>query len=314
MDIQKKRVRVLTLNIKGLPNFYDKTSRERTRELVPLLLKENPDVICLQEVFDADVRKIIVDGLSVNYPEIISNFKFQNRGVKKIFNWLGSSGLMIISKYEISWHQYLPFKYVGGPDTLSWKGVLAAKIVLYSGISQISFIIFNTHLNANSNTLITKKFLDNDIFRKKQLRFINSFVMSQEHDNIIICGDFNIKDLIINKRYEDVFRSLNPDSLGYTVDYYLNKSDVLNYKSRMRIDYTFIYSRNYGSSQIKPITSDIYFPGQVPYDILSDHFGVISELEVCETKNTNHRTYETDVLPSFWKRICCAFCCFGKII
>lgn len=315
-----KRIKLLTLNIKGLPKIYDHTSRERAEELVPIILGSGVDVICLQEVFDSGVREILVEGLSDMYPNILTNFR-----QKYPPNFLGNSGLLIAvaKEFSVDWHQFIPFENISGPDALSWKGILGTKIT-YKQDNSINFIVFTTHLCSNSKTLLTKKTVNNTRNREKETELIHNFISAQNHDNIVLCGDFNFDDKSISyfnleySGYTDVYRKFNP-SQGYTIDYRNNHS-MVTWKSRTRIDYTFIFNKQTDPFSIEEpvvslnaISSHLFYPGQVPNDLLSDHFGIISEFEVSTPRYSKHVTFKPKKQISFWKRVLFPFCCYGVL-
>ena len=311
----KIRLNILTLNIKGLPWYYDSSSRERSKKIARLVNTKDCDVVCLQEVFDSGVRKNLLQELSKNYKFIIPEATYHYPNFLNFTNYLGPSGLFIASKYEITWQQFIPYLETRGADALSWKGILGCQIKLNLNTR---IMIFVTHMNANSHTLITKRKLNNTFIRNQQSIQIIDFIQTTTFDfklNFILCGDFNFVSASDTYRifpplqFKDVYRITHPDSSkepGYTIDSEINQNMVHN-KNRSRIDYTFA---NTNDGNLEIVDSELFYPGIITMHLESDHFGISSDYVVKEKSGNKKPETYPKFKPGYWKRF---FCCFGSI-
>jgi len=134
-------ITLCTFNVALLPHFvcmYNgvRPSLDRVHEVLHAILKRNDDIVCIQECFHTGAARILIRGLSAQYPYIVYN---AGANWKKL-----SSGLMIASKLPLSRPQYWPHERSIATDTFSMKGVLCATVQTHRG----PIAIINTHLNA----------------------------------------------------------------------------------------------------------------------------------------------------------------------
>ena len=181
-------------------------------QLIKYLKEQDADIICLQEVlyYQFNLMKLLLK------MDGIFGLHVNNKKVK--------FGICILSKRKIieSNHFLLTSKK-------EQRGLLS--------INSTDLLIINTHLGLDSDE------------RKLQISEILDFTKGK-CDNIIICGDFNEKNIYMNN-FNDVAVDLNKDNLPTF--------------AKNRIDYCFI-SEN--------LTAKSYIVDEV---YMSDHFPVIVE-------------------------------------
>jgi len=303
------RIKLLTLNIKGLPIPIERDSISRANKVAEILRESDYDIICLQEVFDNEVREILVRKLEQQYPFIIEKSKYHFPCLLDNVNWLQDSGLFFASKYKILWHQFVPFLNCEGLDSLAFKGTLGTCIQISDDSQKEpkSLMVFTTHLNAHhSETAL------------KQLDEIMSFINQQNYTNLVLCGDFNIderggnyNELISKTNGIDLFRKMFPDietDPGFTIDSDLNHNMVSG-DAHYRVDYLLDLSPG-GSKNLEVNNIKLMYAGEVPDNLLSDHFGV--EMEIEPPTGNNKGNYIN--LPRFTKFLPRLFyCCTGCI-
>ena len=292
-----RNLRILTLNVAGLPAPISKKPEERLPKLAKLLSeKQNDyDVICLQELFDESLREIVVNTLLPNFPYQIARSTHHLPGVIDYVNWLENSGLFLASKVPITWKQFVPYKNATGPDKLAWKGVLGACLA-YPGGKKV--MIFTTHLQSDDGAHGAHA------YRKEQLDDLIEFVQQQEYDHAVICGDFNISESnglhyhdLVDKLSQiggvDTWRSMYPDcnkDPGYTMDCDKNHNMMPGSNYQARLDYTF--TCKVSDYDIKSIS--IWYPGDIKTKLLSDHFGVLTEIFI---ENPSDVTTHSQPIP-----------------
>lgn len=247
-------LKIISYNISALPKWcnFNGNPFKRIEEIIDLLIKNNADVICLQEVFDIKIRNRIYQEL------LIYDFHYKP---SNSFFYL-SSGLMILSKHKIISKGFEAYNNYSGEDSLSEKGILYITIEINNTV----YTIVNTHLNANAIFSLTRICVRT---REKQIHQLLEFIKNRDtnRDNIILCGDFNI-DLYdshnmfnkINNIYKFNISSIN----------FINNTKLITYsKSNKQLDYIFYFynTPKHISFNYKLIKSD-----------LSDHYPIILNL------------------------------------
>lgn len=149
--------------------FHDKERRNRIAEH---LRSESyrTDIVCLQEIFSDGYRNFMVRTLKDEYPHALD---------VAAPSWGTSSGLLVLSKYPILDHRFVPYRKVSGLDRCAEKGVLCA---LLSVGEQTAVRLFTTHCSASGDAPMNVR----------QLRR----VYREFHPEIsptLIAGDLNIE-------------------------------------------------------------------------------------------------------------------------
>jgi len=195
-------------------NFFPKTfiswniqelflyiNTNKINNIVDRLTKFNVDLLCLQEVFDDNSKKIIIDSLKNIYPYYLLG----NTNKKYIIG--EDSGLMIFSKYPIN------FVREDKLEGLQWPDYMALKTTLYFSIGNLNFA--TTHLQS----------VYEDISKKQLLKlFVDS-----PFDNFIILGDLNNSNVynILNVPVNNICYTCDDLILDYILPIKYEKLDVL---------------------------------------------------------------------------------------
>lgn len=311
--VPPETIRVLTLNVDCLPFPLTKDGEYRISEMCDQIVSEGIDIVCFQECFDKQVQKIVSEKFMGTHPYQLLHQRYNAHGVIDWLNWLEDSGLVVLSRYQITGSKFIPFEHIEGIDSLCWKGVLGFSVRVSE---EHSLMVFTTHLISNDQW---KGSRDESGVRREELTEIINFMIEEEilnsdennkdHGNTIICGDFNFAEgskeyeNFMNSKMIDVWRTVFPDketNPGYTWDGVRNKN-MIHGNHRARIDYFFDAWKN---TEFKKEGCRLFIPGKEPYECLSDHFGVVCEIVVSSLKRSDLRMIDYDnVGPGFLSRI-----------
>mmetsp|Transcript_15989 Transcript_15989/g.23169 ORF Transcript_15989/g.23169 Transcript_15989/m.23169 type:complete len:317 (-) Transcript_15989:80-1030(-) len=187
-----RKIKFLSLNIFLRPPPI-KTNGSDYKDLRTLYfckhLMKKYDIICLQECFDSYSlrrKKIIHEGKHLN---------FQYHAVSPDPRWydphLIDGGLLILSKYRILNQEFLPFEHEVFPDSVAYKGILYAKILIQGK----NLHLFTTHLQSKHPTSNPDKYLEYREVRRAQVVQLREFIDSKIGDSnepVVVAGDLNI--------------------------------------------------------------------------------------------------------------------------
>jgi endonuclease/exonuclease/phosphatase family metal-dependent hydrolase len=297
-------IRLLTYNLAMLPLFTGIAKKERARAFINEICNHRHyDILCLQEIFDEEIRQQLVNGLKDRYPYMVEKSSDHD-----IFN--EDSGLFFASRFPILRHTYREFyaKSIGTWDALVDKGLFIACLKLGTDDNQRILHIYNAHLQSDKPGYKT---------RKSQLaqvrRFVEKALKTERQKSkplkvsAVLLGDFNVigdksreyKRMMSLLGYPiDLYRKLNPDAEGYTWNSKENlflKYDDAHDRDMQRLDYIFTFNRipyaddNREKHQINGIeckSCDLFIPKKsglpdLPDDCdLSDHYGVEAVIEI----------------------------------
>ncbi len=269
-------LRVLSLNTFGAP-FLAKNISKRFEHLADALRDEDPDVICLQEVF-LYPHLHLLRVLLPEYP--YTAFKRFIYGPK--------GGLVIFSKYPLEKSTYKGFSNRGSIKSTSVAMHLIRNGMLSVQLKDLPVTIINTHLTPNTDI----DWDENNRFSKylaSQLSQVASLVQREKlkGNDTILTGDFNVppdstlyEEFIESSQMLDLFSDMDRPTYH---DSYLPET-----KLPRRIDYIFIPS---SSKRIRHVSSAYILEKPVmiqgDYMYLSDHKGVMTELVITpDTKAT----------------------------
>jgi hypothetical protein len=117
---------ILSWNVRELLCY----STPHSRNLIGIYLKQfKTDVIFLQGVFNNTTRQYIIDELSDIYQFYITG------DLHKEYILGEDSGLLVLSKFPISFNKFIHFSNMGMPDKLTSKGVM------YITINNLNFAV-----------------------------------------------------------------------------------------------------------------------------------------------------------------------------
>jgi endonuclease/exonuclease/phosphatase family metal-dependent hydrolase len=289
-------IKLLTYNVKMLPGVAGAGSGDlnRAAAITNAVGAMDPDIICLQEVFDEDARDVFVQNLRPRYPHQVPKSSTTDLSPE-------DSGLFFASKLPIKWHGFEEFEDAepGTFDAASDKGIFGARIDVSARLQAIKYLhVFNTHLQATEAYHAT---------RAKQLTQARHFmvkVLTGVHDTAhagaVLVGDLNIlaevliaealhptaeyRSMVSRLGYpRDLYRDLHDCEPGYTWDPVFNEMIPRNDKDRQRIDYALAFDEiPAGDDNARPPpigrfecshVAIVRF-GATPATCLSDHFGV----------------------------------------
>ncbi len=154
--------------------------KKRIKGILTKITRVEPDIVCLQEVFDDEAASVLFTALSKKYSHFYLKIGPRNFGFNE--QTLGvNSGLFIASKYEITHPTFTLFSETPTPMN---RGVFD---FIIQGEKGKKAHIYTTHLEPFSST-------PGPEFREKQLRKILQKIQNdlQEPISCIFCGDLNI--------------------------------------------------------------------------------------------------------------------------
>jgi endonuclease/exonuclease/phosphatase family metal-dependent hydrolase len=187
------KLKIISYNICALPyyvNLYG-NPHERIHKIIKFIKQQRAHIICLQEAFDINIRKILIKNLDKHYYSY-----YMNSTSKYKLN----NGLMIFTIYPIIYNKYILYNNACGEDRFSEKGTLYCTIKVPTKKSFKKVTILNTHLNADA--IFSFKFLCKKV-RIKQVNQLRNNIKNIKND-IILCGDLNIDIIDDIKIYNNI--------------------------------------------------------------------------------------------------------------
>lgn len=282
-------VEVVSLNCWGL-KYISSLTDERIDHIASFLHARDPDIVCLQEIWQQRHWRVVSHRLRDTHPY-----------AKYFYSGIFGSGLAILSKYPITQTQMRGYTLNGRPQAFwrgDWyvgKGVASAVVDLPDG-RQMQ--LFNTHMHAPYNEKVDT-YLCHRIAQGWELRkILRASVMAGYIT--FVTGDFNSVPGSLVHRFlttdlSDTFLTLNPDTplfppenedgevtctASEVVDVYGCTCDVspTNTWRRMqaptmrakRLDYIF------HDNQVTPLACEVVLTEPIPEVgcSASDHFGL----------------------------------------
>jgi len=256
-------ISVLTWNVKMLPGPIGGGSSDllRAKGISEAIVELDPDIVCLQEVFDEDIRDALFHYLSMTYGYIVD---------KGDVPWSirQDSGLFLASKYPVNSQRFVPYLNSSGADSLAQKGVVGVTIDVQGDI----IYVLNTHLQADYGD--EGEYSE---IRRKQVSKLAAVSSYQPYPTLVM-GDMNIlaeedpgtptAEYLRMMRLmdlRDLYREESTDP-GYTLDKSNKRSSD---QAEGRMDYIM------ASTDVTCNRTAV----MRMYD-LSDHFAVYAEVEV----------------------------------
>ena len=261
-------INLLTWNIKMLPGPLGNGSDDelRARKICDAILDVDPDIVCLQEVFDEGIRSIVNEHLSDAYGNIIEKSDVR-------LSLAQDSGLFFASKYPITSHMFRPYFNGVMSDALANKGALAVSIDTQDG----PIAVITSHLQADYGDIG-----EYEDVRRYQISQIAKVSASFSEPTLIV-GDLNISaeenedPEIPTPEYlrflrlldaRDLFREECHGCTGTTFD--PDNPMVKDNEEAQRLDYILASGEAFTCNR-----STI-----MRMDSLSDHYAVYAEVEV----------------------------------
>ena len=207
---------IVSWNIQGLFIFL---YPYKIHNIIKRLRSFNQDIICLQEVFDDNLKKHIIEKLKYKYPYYLLG----NQSKKYIVG--EDSGLLILSKYKIQFCKevILPFGVL--PDNLSNKSIL------YFSVGDKN--ILTTHLQS-SNMIQSQDIVEKQMEIMRNESPFKQYIITGDlnHTNVnkylnipknneIETHDDGILDYIIPINYSDKYKiSIDDKNIDNVSDHY----------------------------------------------------------------------------------------------
>ncbi len=159
--VPRKCIRILTYNLFLRPppikSNEDDWKDERLLDFIQEL--DNYDIICLQEVFSVlSNRKYEL----IRLANKAGFFFFCDSPIPSFYSkFTIDGGLLILSRFPISFNEFVPFDYGVLSDALSYKGLLSAKIK----ILDTELLIVNIHTQASYFDISQEHWVSNIIIK-----------------------------------------------------------------------------------------------------------------------------------------------------
>jgi len=181
--LYKKNLSVMSYNIW----FSEYERNERLKSLIHIINKENPDVLCLQEVLPGEYEKL-KSKLNYNYyfPDSIDEGKY---------------GCVIFSKYGI-----MKSKIIKIPSKMDRNLLISLLSVNFKcdDIEQFEkIVIANTHFESEFSVTV-------NLMKKEQYKYVSVILnkLFKDYGNVILCYDTNVTKLE-NDFFNKVFSNMN---------------------------------------------------------------------------------------------------------
>ena len=196
----QKSVRVLNWNIACLPkpwnSFGSGDPTDRQAGILQYIVRLDPDIVCLQEVFDTEVTDYLLSGFNAyGYNAITSDqFGCCAPGCLKSLGIGFRGGLLVAFRQTFKKEAGKFYKYSAGTgeDKFANKGVLHVRIDTH--IPSIGVVdIFNTHMQANATRCCPGNLVKTRLSQLEQLK--EWAFTKQDGGTVIVAGDFNIASL-----------------------------------------------------------------------------------------------------------------------
>jgi len=242
---------------------------ERINLLVNQLVKQQANIICLQEINFSKTAKRI--------SEVFNTFGYHTYCLPK--RLLNKGGLFVASLFPFNEKSFVRYSSQGRffsnqlPDKILGKGYQKLNI----NVNGIELILINTHLVSMYNWNSKSK---KEILRNQLEQLIGD--IEPETRNLIVTGDFNFKpedplyiDLLNRSKLRDP--SFNSGLITLSKDN-TNKKGLYKYNIEIRYDYTFV-SGNLKCKNQKVILNDLFNLNGINVN-LSDHYGLCTELSI----------------------------------
>jgi len=275
-------IKLMGLTVFSNPPF----SQKRVKFIPQQLIKINADIIALQECFDINNVKFIINEVKEIYPYSSS---FNTETLIKL-----SNGLIFLSKFPIVSSFFKEYSYNHPIESMfATKGYLTCTVDV-PNIGLINFINLHATSFADSSDENDDLLSDNKSILDFELKEILKVVDS----NTILLGDFNCGPnsstynydfLVNNNDLIDVIGSLNEfKNLNlYTWDpnTILTKNGPHSHYPIDRIDHIMIHKDLFKVCKISNgkiiFTEEIVPINDNTYSTISDHFGIFVELKFC---------------------------------
>ena len=238
-----KSLKIISYNIDGLFAHYNYTNYLNISKYIRnLLLNENVDIICLQELWSKDIYNLIINkllDLDLYIAQPPTNLKY----------CIGEhSGLLTISKYPIIETDYLCYDRLNFTCNFTRKGLQYIVI----DINNEYIPIINTHLQS-SFSKFNLNYQEKAIY---QMNIINNYLQENKIDNCIILGDLNL--------VENYIKIFLKDNSHIRIPYEYN--GLISFpQDNQLLDYFLFYNEPFVNKIVDfKVHNDIYYSDHLP--------------------------------------------------
>lgn len=267
----KSNISILSWNICCVPGGYSITDggvtpwSNRIHRIIDKIQREDPDLICLYEVFDYDAATTLKEAFKENYAHFYFNIGPRTIGA--------SSGLFIASKVPVNNPEFLSFpnKMKVGRTKLSEKGIFS--------FDTPQTRIYTTHLQHSE--IPSSPTREEYKARKAQVDILVKKVT--EHREIfpnilqVVTGDLNVDE----KEFEAILASHfyweRTKEKSWGGDRFCSELMKKNISYPLNLDYTLLVKNTLAEIESRSIDAE-YTPNLYRESDLSDHNGLISNL------------------------------------
>jgi len=258
---------VISYNIWNLPFLTPRGSFKRMKKIATYLQSVSSDIICLQEVWSLQTRRLFSNYLQDTYTS------FSKGSISTLFRKLldfssQNGGLLTLSKFPIISEKFVRYG-VSGRFWTEWmgdKGFLETFLKTPWGVLRV----INTHLHQPLASI-----------RFKQIKKLFSYLDQDQETPTILAGDFNQDQIMSAELFTGILANTKFVHPGILTDapqhtYRLNNPLTQTWLNRLKesghLDYIFIKFIERLGLQVKH-----YTPVHLPTP-LSDHDPVILTL------------------------------------
>jgi len=242
-----KNLKILTYNVRLFNYYQDPGTEDSYEQFIKLILSQNPDVICLQEVLISDNSGFSLERLKndLNHTPFTHSMLLRNTSGSRKYGNIISSSYPIINNGEVlfnkTYNRSIFADIVIDGDTLRIYNNHLQSFKL--GTENFSLLTDFEH-NFDEGSLgeiqdISIRMKVAYIQRAKQAKQLKSHI-DQTHLPVIVCGDFNdtpvsytyycikkdLKDAFVEsgkgfgKTYDQIFPAFRIDYILYSKDLY----------------------------------------------------------------------------------------------
>lgn len=244
--------------------------KQRLQILIANIKKDDPQIICLQEMHLFGIGPFLVCGdflfLSKELTSIGYEYYTNPKRSTPLFG--NNSGLMIFSKFPILEYHTNIFQH---RRFGRFKGFIDARIALSSEMNDEIFVI-NTHLEHKNRNM--------QLQQMKEISDHSSYAWLKCRANgrcALICGDFNVCSNYSNGNAYDELESYMLKGLGMVVDLYSDVWSTKRVSKKQALDHMFInHQLNVYFHECKLVD----YRNDDREVVCSDHYGLLTTFKV----------------------------------
>ena len=253
------QITLMSYNVMFVPRLlvFERDQMTRAHLLTKAKFLRTSDILCLQEVFQPEPSKLLLNALAEVYPystPILGDQEDEdywdetwNRNIGRSSLKIVSGGVTILSKWPIVYAAQYFYRHSCSGHTFVRGGFIYAQI-LYSG-KEIPVHVIGTHLQPSDHRGC---YLSSESeTRVKQMKELMGFIEARNistDELLFILGDFNI-DKYNSEQYESMMEILRvephelyPSSVPCTWDSSFNGMTTTKHQQNQLLDYIFLHS------------------------------------------------------------------------